>query len=486
MWVHQRIVIVGGGVTGLAAAHRLQEMARDEGLPLEVRLYEAGPRLGGVISTQRRDGFVLEHGPDSLITDKPWGLALARRLGLEDELTGTAETHRRSFVVRDGRLLPVPEGFQLLAPSRFGPLAMTPIFSWPGKLRMAMDWILPRRDDPSDESLGAFVERRLGREALERMAQPMIAGIYGADPMDLSLHATLPRFRDMEREHGSVIRAMRARMKAARASNGSGSGKRSGASTAGVSGARYGLFVSLKQGMQTLTDRLAERLEPGTAVVNAPVRSLERFGDGWSLEAGGERVEAAAVILSLPAYRSAELLRPLDAEAAALLDRIPYASAGTLSLVYRRGRVRHPLDGFGFVVPSIEPFRILGCTFSHAKWPGRAPEGYAVLRAFLGEAALRDRTEAELEALVRDDLDRLLGLEGDPEFSVLWRGTRCMPHYTVGHLDRLAELDRRLEALPGLALAGNAFRGIGIPDSIHSGEQAAERILAAITAPAVR
>lgn len=469
-----RIVVVGGGVTGLAAAHRLGELAAERNLSLDLSLLEASDHLGGVIRTAHREGCVLEHGPDSMITDKPWGLALAKRLGLEAEITGTQTQHRRSFVVRRGRLHPVPEGFQLLAPSRFGPLVSTPLFSWPGKARMALDLLLPPRQDDADESLGEFVTRRLGREALERIAQPMIGGIYGADPMQTSLLATLPRFRDMERQHGSVIRGMWARSReAARKAAGNGKGPEKG----GVSGARYGLFVSFRRGMQTLTDALIARLPAGFARLNTRVTGLERQVEGWRLRlAGGESLEADAVLLTLPAPACAPLLAPHDAELSRLLGEIHYAGAATLTLAYRREQVKHPLDGFGFVVPAVEGLTILGCTFTHVKFAERAPEGIVLLRAFLGDAAIQGKELPELAKLVRADLDRLLGLQGEPLFVESWRGEGVMPHYQVGHLERVEEMERRVAALPGLELAGNAYRGVGIPDSIHSAEDAADRI----------
>jgi oxygen-dependent protoporphyrinogen oxidase len=467
----RRIVVIGGGVSGLAAAHRLVELGGERGLALDVRLLEAGARAGGAISTERRDGFVLEHGPDSMITDKPWGVALARRLGLDEALAGTQETHRRSFVVRNGKLLPVPEGFQLLAPSRFGPLVRTPIFSLPGKARMALDLLLPRRRAKGDESLGHFVRRRLGQEALDRMAQPMIAGIYGADPMALSLQATLPRFLDMERDHGSVIRGMWARMR-------EGQAKAAGDGTAGVSGARYGLFVTFREGMQTLTDALLRALPPGCVSLGTRVERLTREEAGWRLElSGGGALSADAVLLALPAYRSGELLHSLDGDLARLLNGIPYASCATMSLCFRREEVPHPLDGFGFVVPSREGLSLLGCTFTHVKFANRAPEGVALLRAFVGEAALAGRDDRELERQVRADLRRLLDITAEPFSITTWRHARSMPQYAVGHLERVTEIERRAEALPGLALAGNAYRGVGIPDCVHSGEQAAEALL---------
>lgn len=465
-----RVVIIGGGVTGLAAAHRLQELARERGASLELHLLEGSSRFGGAIGTERRDGFVLEEGPDSMITDKPWGLALARRLGLEGEVVGTQDVHRRSFVVRNGRLMPVPEGFQLLAPSKFGPLARTPIFSWPGKVRMALDLLIPPRGEEKDESLGSFVLRRLGREALERMAQPMIAGIYGADPMELSLQATLPRFLDMERQHGSVIRAMWARGK------GSGSGRPGENASSGVSGARYGLFVSFREGMQTLIEALERSLPAEALHAETPVERLERSENGWTVYSGSRSFAADAVIVALPTHRAAPLFHELDPELERLLGSVAYADAATMTLAYRTEDVPHPLDGFGFVVPAVEGLTILGCTFTHRKWPHRAPEGVALLRAFLGEAGMRGRDEPTMEQAVREDLRRVLGITAEPLFRKTWCGRKVMPQYHVGHLERVREMERRAAALPGLALAGNGYRGVGIPDSIHSAEQAAEAV----------
>lgn len=491
-----RVIVIGGGITGLAAAHRLTELAQERGVTVELRLLEASDRLGGVIATGRRDDFILESGPDSFITDKPWALQLCRRIGLEERLIPTNTRNRRSYVVRGRRLHPVPEGFQLLAPTRFWPLATSGIFSWPGKARMALDLVLPPRCDEGDESVGAFVQRRLGREALERMAQPMVGGIYGANPHALSLEATLPRFRDMERKHGSVIRAMLAARKGRSGVQALGrSGVQAGnptnrSSTAsGVSGARYGLFVSLDEGMQVLVDALAARLAPGTVTFGARVERLERDNvsndrtperpnafSSWRITlASGETLEADAVCIALPAHQAAALIDGVDAELATQLRAIPYASAATVNLAYRRADVPHPLDGFGFVVPAREGLTILGCTFSGIKFPGRSPAGHALLRAFLGNAhaALADD---EIETAVREDLYRLLGIRATPYWVTISRHSDSMAQYAVGHLDRVGEIEARVAQSPGLALAGNAYRGIGIPDCIRSGESAAEAL----------
>jgi len=470
-----RIAVIGGGISGLAAAYRLTELAAERRLQLDVVVLDAGSRSGGVIATEKRDGYLLEHGPESMITDKPWGLDLVRRLGIEDRLIRTQDRFRRSFVVRGGKLHPVPEGFQILAPAKFGPVAASPIFSWSGKARMALDLLIPARRDPSDESLGEFVSRRLGREALERMAQPMIAGIYGADPMELSVEATLPRFREMERQHGSVIRGMWARAKAE-----GGRQKAEGSSSNGVSGARYGLFVSFREGMQTLTDALGERLPKGALRLNTAVRRLSRNGAGWILRLDDGSLEADGVIVALPAYGAAALLEEVDGRLAGMLKAIQYGASATINLAYRTEDIPHPLDGFGFVVPEREGLTILGCTFSHVKWPGRAPEGYALLRAFLGGGVLGGRGDAELERLVREDLRKLLGITAAPELSLLARQPHSMAQYRVGHLERVAEMERLTAALAGLALAGNAYRGIGIPDCIRSAEEAVERVIASV------
>ena len=498
----KRVVIIGGGITGLAAAHRIAERNFGAGKQVDLTLLEAGPRLGGIIQTRERDGFLLESGPDSFISEKPAALELVKRLGLESHLTKTNEHHRRSFIVRQGRLLPVPEGFHLLAPSRFWPFVRSEIFSWAGKARIALDLLLPRRnlntnaDVTTDESLAQFVRRRLGREALQRMAQPMVGGIYTADPEQLSLRATMPRFLEMESEHRSLIRALRKQSSAVR--EGSGFARE-------TSGARYTLFLSFDGGMQLLTDTLEERIlnfrsqisnfkslisegdGPGkTSIrVNTAVESLTLEGDPiagdqaaiWRIRTNrGETIVADGVCLALPAYVSARLLSSVDAQLATELNGITYASSATINLAYKREDIPHPLDGFGFVVPFIERRSLIACTFSSVKFPGRAPQGHALLRAFVGGALqpeMFELSQEELISRVRADLRDLLGIEQAPLFTEVSKWERSMPQYHVGHLERIKRIREHLVALPGLALAGNAYSGPGIPDCISSGEAAA-------------
>ncbi len=463
-----RLVVVGGGVTGLAAAHRAVELARERGIALELVLLEARERLGGTIATERAGGFLVEAGPDSFLSEKPWALALCRRLGIEDRLARTDDRYRKVFVWRAGRLHPLPDGFQLLAPTRLAPFLASRLFSWPGKLRVALDLVLPR-GHADDESLGAFVRRRLGREALERVAQPLVAGIYTADPDDLSLAATLPRFLELEKRERSIVLAL---WRASRA-----------APQAGTSGARWSLFVTFKEGMEELVTALAGRLPAGAALVKHRVTGIERNGGVWRVatEAGGT-FAADRVIVAAETHVAARLLRYTDPALATLLGEIPYASSATISLGYRRADVPHPLDGFGFVVPRTERRALLACTFASVKYPGRAPAGHTLLRAFVGGAldeAILGADDATLVERARDELRQALGVTAEPVLTRVCRWPAAMPQYRVGHLARVETIERRVAALPGLGLAGGGYRGVGIADCVRSAEDATERALGA-------
>jgi oxygen-dependent protoporphyrinogen oxidase len=365
--------------------------------------------------------------------------------------------------VHEGKLVPVPDGFLLVAPTQLGALAATPLFSWGGKLRMALDLVLPPRRDAADESLAHFVRRRLGREALERVAQPLVGGIYTADVERLSLAATMPRFRDLEQRHGSVIRGLRAE-----------------AGGSAAAGARYGLFAAPAAGMGALIDALAARLAEGSVRLRAPVTTLERRPDGWQVRAAGETVHADAVVLAAPAYVAADLVRPADPTLADALAAIDYASSATVTLAYRTADLPR-LAGFGFVVPAVEDRALLACTYASRKFEGRAPAGHDLVRAYVGGALRPDLAALADDALVetvRAELRSLAAIEAGPTLVRVQRHPRAMPQYAVGHLDRVAAIEARVAALPGFALAGAGYRGVGIPDCVRSGEEAAERILA--------
>ena len=470
------IVIVGGGIAGLAAAHKLEELSREREQPLRFTLLESSDHIGGVIATERRDGFLFELGPDSFISEKPWALALCRRLGLESELIGTNDENRATFVVYKGKLEPLPQGFMLLAPTKFGPLITSRIFSWPGKMRMGLDLVLPRAHEQDDESLGSFVRRRLGREALERIAQPLIGGIYTADPDELSLAATMPRFLNMERDYRSVIYAL---WRAAR---------QNPKTAQETSGARWSLFVTLQGGMQRLVSALTKKLSLGTIRRGCRVKSLryqpdnaDKAGASWHLECvDGSVLQADGVVLATPAFASARLLQGMDAALSQQLSSITYSSAATVNVAYRRDQIPHPLNGFGFVVPKVENRSIIAGTFSSVKYSGRAPSDHALLRTFIGgalQAELFERDDADMIDMVHSELKDLLGIHSDPISSRIARYPQSMPQYRVGHLRLVDQIEKQVAQYPGLALAGNAYRGVGIADCVRGGEAAADTVL---------
>jgi oxygen-dependent protoporphyrinogen oxidase len=458
-----KLVVVGGGIAGLAAAHRVTELRPDA----DVTVLEAGARPGGQLRTERTsDGFVIERGPDSILADKPAAVALAERVGLEDKIVSTNTQHRGAYVLNRGRLERLPEGFSLLAPTTPGPFLRTPILSMRGKLRAGLDLMLPRGDDGRDESLSSFVQRRLGREVLDRLAQPLVGGIYGADPGRLSLQATMPRFVEAERAHRSVSLGLR---RAAR-----------GKQNKREYGARYGLFVSFADGIQTLPDAVAARL--GERVrCGVRVSSLARDTSGYRVvtEGGGE-MEADAVIVAVPASRAAALVEPVDRELGDRLRAIRYGSAATVTFAWKRDEIPHALDAFGFVVPRVERRPLLASTWASIKWPNRAPHGHVLIRAFLGGADYEEIVtygNDELEAVGRHELRDVLGVAAEPSLVRIDRYVDAMPRYELGHLARVERIEHRAKTLPGLALAGNAYRGVGIPDAVRSGERAAEALL---------
>jgi protoporphyrinogen/coproporphyrinogen III oxidase len=461
-----RVCVVGGGITGLSAAYRLLQRGVD------VSVYEAAQRAGGLLGTECFDGFVMETGPDSILSEKPWALALAEELGLGAEIIRTQPGAHGAYIVHEGRLARVPEGFSLMAPTNFVAMARSSIVSLRGKLRMAAEPFLPRRTEVADESLESYVVRRLGRETFERLAQPLVSGIYGAEPAKLSLAATMPRFLEMERREGSVIRGLRARQRSAAA--------RAGLDTESTTaGARYGLFAAFRGGMQTLIDALAralgERIQLGHMVT-----ALGRDDDGLNVEVRGAWHGYDAVLIALPAHVAGQVVYGLNAPLAHKLFEIEYASAVTVSFGFARGDIAHPLDAYGFVVPAVEGRQIIASTWASVKYAGRAPADKALIRVFIGGHKgqhLMGESDAALTEIALRELRALLGIERAPEWSRLVRYPRAMPQYHVGHLARVAELETLVAREPGLELAGNAYRGVGIPDAVRSAEQAVERLL---------
>lgn len=467
----KRVVIIGAGISGLTTAYELQEASRKAGRPIELTILESRSRTGGAFWTEHIDGFTCEGGADSFITNKPWALQLCHRLGLSAELMGTDNRHRRSFVLRQGKLLPVPEGFVLMAPNKAWPVLASPILSWKGKLRMMLEPFIPRGDANADESLASFVRRRLGNEALERLVQPLVGGIYTADPNDLSLRSTMPQFIEMEQKQGSLLRASLFKRK-------SGTEAVEKAS----SGARYGLFATLKGGMGRLLEALEKALPPGTVRLNTPVRRVQKSADGkhWTVDLlDGPSLEADAVVMAAEAHASARLLDECDEELARMLRGIPYASSAIALVGYDRSQISHPLDGFGLVMPAIENRKTLAISFTSVKLPDRAPEGKVLLRVFVGgatQAELFDLPDDEIRKIVLNEIEELLGAKGEPCLYRLARHTRAMPQYTIGHQDRVAQIAARVKTHPGLVVASNALYGVGVPDCVHTAQLAAAEI----------
>ena len=461
-----RVTIVGAGVSGLACALKLQELSKEKNIPLELNILDAGDKPGGTLTTVEKDGFLMEEGPDCFITEKPAALELCQKLGLDGQLIKTNPTIKQSFILKGTRLYPIPEGFYMLAPSRLMPLMTTPLLSPLGKLRAALEPFVKVRRDAQDESVGDFVRRRLGKEVLDALAQPLIGGVYNADPDDLSVNACVPRFKEMELKYGSLLKALAVRRLHAQAQ---------------VSGARYSLFVSFKKGMQTLAGAMASQLPAESLWLDSPVQTLGPTDHGtWEVTAQGRTQEADAVVLAIQPAKMRPLIGSLDKEWEKLLSAVPAHDSATLNLGFRRQDVGHPLNGFGFVVPSREKKLIVGCTFASLKFEGRAPENTVLMRVFLGADAVKQiKTQGESAVLekVLEELNPILGLRNRPIVHHWASYEASMSYFRPGHLSQASRLESKAAEYKGLYLAGNGLKGVGIPDTIAAGQAAAEKII---------
>jgi len=476
-----RIAIIGGGIAGMAAAFEL-EKARAAGEPVEYTLFEGRPRLGGSLASETINGAVLERGPDSFLTEKPAAAELCRELGLGAELVPSNDAVRKTYIVVRNRLVPLPDGLLFLVPTRLVPTALTRLFSLRTKMRMALELLHPPRPAQGDESVAALVERHFGSEAVDRLADPLLSGIYGGDASQLSAQTVLPRLVDMERKYGSLTRGMLAahRQMRARAKTSPAAKPIQNAKSGGTTGAP--IFTSLRGGMNQLVDALSARLDPASVRVSTPVSAIQRSAHGWRVESCTEPRVFDAIIVSSPAWAAGVLLEPVDRELADELSAIPYSSSITVNLIYDQAQLGRMPEGFGFLVPSVEGRAMLACTFVHRKFLGRTPPGKAVLRAFLGgmkNEFLLAESDAALVATVRRELSEILGAGAispsiEPEYAQVSRWRRAMAQYSVGHQERMKRIAARVATLPGLRLAGNAYDGIGIPDCIRLGRQAAK------------
>jgi oxygen-dependent protoporphyrinogen oxidase len=464
----KRIAIIGGGISGLSAAFTIAEK-RQSGTPVEYVLFESAPRVGGVIATERVDGCLVEAGPDSFLTEKPWAIDLCRKLGLADQLIGSNDAVRKTYIVvrKNGKneLVVMPDGLMFMVPTKILPAMTSPLFSVRTKLRMAVEWLRPPYKASGDETVAQMVERHYGPEMVELLADPLLSGVYGSEASKLSVRAVLPRFADMESRYGSLGRAMLS------------SQKKSAVAAQGPSGP---VFTSLKDGMQQMVDALVSVLDPAVRRISSPVQSLLRQAGAWTVSAGYNTDQFDAVIIAAPAYVAATVLEASDEHISRELAGISYTSSVTVTLGYDESVRRALPPGFGFLVPRSAGLRMLAATFVHNKFPYRAPENRALIRCFLGGA--RDEeilasSNAQILQIVRAELRDVLGISAEPLFSRVYKWKSAMAQYSVGHLERLARIQALCAKLPGLALAGNGFNGIGVPDCIRSGTEAASKIL---------
>jgi protoporphyrinogen/coproporphyrinogen III oxidase len=483
----RRIAVLGGGITGLSAAYFLAQ-ARRQGAPIEELLIEGRDRLGGSIQTERVEGFLIEGGPDSFITEKPEAEALCRALGLGDSLLGSNDAGRRTYILHRGRLVPLPDGLMLLVPTRIWPMLTTPLVPLRGKLAMVAEVFTKPpgagNGAADDESVASFVGRHFGDAMTQNIADPLLSGVFGGDSAALSIRSVLPRFYDMEQEYGSLTRATlkamrqrRARAKANPASN--------------AVEAAPTLFMTLRDGMGRMVEALKQRLDLSQLFLGQSVLAIEPYEGGAGGRAyrmrceGGVVHNADAVIMTLPAYQCSRLASAFDSSLAQPLESIPYNSAMTVSMGYGKNVLEQLRPGFGFLVPRKEGRRLLACTFVHGKFNHRAPPGGALLRCFLGgsrDPGALHLSDHDAVELCRRELGSILNLDAEPSFYRIYRWPQSMPQYEVGHSERVDAILRRLQNHPGLFVAGNAYSGIGISDCIRTAKTAAERALSFLSA----
>jgi oxygen-dependent protoporphyrinogen oxidase len=463
-----RIAIIGGGISGLSAAFTLQRLREEQNLPVEYVLYERATRFGGVMVTDHADGCLVEAGPDSFLTEKPWAIELCKQVGLGDQLIGSNDPDRKTYIIVKNKLIEIPDGLMFMVPTKITPAVLSPLFSAGTKLRMAREWFHPPHKAAGDETVAAMVERHYGPEMVERLADPLLSGVYGGEASQLSVRAVLPRFAEMEAKHGSLGRAMLA--------------ARRGMAAASKGPARP-LFTSLKHGMQQMVDAVVARLDPSALKAGVDVQGIQLQAGGWTISAGLNSDHFNAVILALPAGSAASLLRGTNSTLADELTAIRYSSSVTVTLGYGEVVRKSLPPGFGFLVPRSEGTRMLAATFVHNKFPHRAPEDRALIRCFLGgsrDEQILDLSDQQIIDIVRSELKKIIHLEAEPLFARVYRWKGSMAQYSVGHLERVERIESLRQQLKGFALAGNAFRGIGVPDCVRSGSEAVAKILSSL------
>ena len=470
----KKIVIIGGGIAGLAAAYHIHEEI-SKNIPVECTLLESSKKFGGKISTMRFDRFIVERGPDSFISQKPQAIELCKKLGLADRLRGTSPSHPNTYVCLKNKLVTMPDGLSLMIPTKFMPFVFSPLFSWLGKIRMGMDLFIPKREGNDDESLASFVRRRMGKEALEKMAEPMLAGIYASDPELMSINSTFPMFVQTEQKYRSLILGMLERKRQQMIHQ----------SKISASKQPFSLFMTLKNGLDEMVETLVEKATNVTFRPETKATNLFRVEERWRLTLDdGSFINADAVILATPAKISAHLVEQTSPKVAGLLNQIRYVSTATISIAYKKEGFPHSLNGFGFVVPKTEGKRILACTWTSSKFPKRVPEEYVMLRCFVGGAMreeLAELDEDSIGTMVREELLDIMGIDCEPVFLKIFRYKKSNVQYQVGHAALIESVRKELQSFPGLVVTGSAYTGIGIPDCIRDGASAAKEVIEFLT-----
>jgi len=456
----KRIAIIGGGISGLSTAFRVEQRRR-KGAQIEYVLFESSARFGGVARTERVDDCLIEAGPDCFLTEKPWAADLCRELGLGDQLIGSNDVERKTYILVAGRLVPLPDGLMFMVPTNMLAAFSSPLFSWTTKLRMIREWFHRRTVSNDDITVAEFVSRHYGREMVDRVADPLLAGIYGGSADELSLRSVLPRLAQLEAKHGSLGKGMLASKRSQR-------------------GPSKPIFTSLKNGMQQMTDTLVACLPESARRTNSPVDAVTPESGKWLVVSNGRTEEFDAAVIPAPAYESGRLLANINSQLAEDLISIPYSSSVTVTVGYDE-RVRATLPpGFGFLVPRTEKVRLIAATFVHNKFPNRVPENKALVRCFVGgtrDAGIVQASGDEIKRIVLQDLEAILGIRAQPAFCRISKWKQAMAQYSVGHGARVERIRAQLAEIRGLALAGNAYGGIGVPDCVRSGSEAAVKVL---------
>lgn len=480
----KKIIIIGSGVAGLGAAYKVRRAA-DAGHDVEFRLYEKAPVVGGKIVTEHieRDGdaYIIDGGPDCFLTEKPAVHRIAKMLGIFDDELPTDDSRKKTLILSRGKLFEMPDGVMMFAPTKFVPFATTGLFSWPGKIRMAMDLLIPRKEVQegtlNDETLESFVVRRMGRECLDRLAEPLVGGVHASDPGVMSLAATFPRLLEMEQTYGSLMRGFLAARKKVEEM------RKKYPPKPGAKPRTF--FTSFTKGMHVLTDGMADAAGRDNISTGMAVQGIERMSDGtWTVRFDdGSTDTGDAVIVATESWAAEKIVRGVDEDITAALSGIPSSSSATISMAFDEVELGIDTNAFGVLCPLVENRSLMAATFSSTKWPGRAPSGKVLMRGFVGgphNQAIMEKPDDELAEIVLSELRSIIGIPATakPLFSRVFRWHLGMPQYTIGHLDRVNTIEERCAAIPGLAVAGGGYRGVGVPNCIESGERGVTKVLA--------